>query len=95
MKRFVSKIFRLRNGVLYARTVKLVIAEINLYLCQSFLAYNFVVVVVVVVVVYLFTHRAPKSSQGTRSKVTVRSGSIWNLEMLVFLWREENRNPGP
>ena len=31
------------------------------------------------------THGAPKSSLGTRSKVTVRSRSNWNLEMLVFM----------
>ena len=38
----------------------------------------------------LFTHGAPKSSLGTRSKMTVRSRSNWNLEMLVF---EEGGKP--
>ena len=32
----------------------------------------------------MFTHGTPKSSLGTRSKVTVRSRSNWNLEMLVL-----------
>ena len=41
----------------------------------------------------MFTHGAPKSSLGTRSKVTVRSRSNWNLEMLVFVEEGKPENP--
>ena len=35
--------------------------------------------------VSLFTHGSPKSSLGTRSKVSMRFRSNWNLKMLVFV----------
>ena len=41
----------------------------------------------------MFTHGAPKSSLGTRSKMTVRSRSNWNLEMLVFEEGGKLENP--
>ena len=44
-------------------------------------------------VCYLFTHRAPKSTQGTRSRVTVRFRSNWNLKLLVFVEKGKPEYP--
>ena len=40
----------------------------------------------------LFTHGAPRSSQQLVRKCPCIPGSNWNLEMLVFFRRGENRN---
>ena len=55
----------------------------SVYNCRS--VNNFVIFCKRKKIYNLFTHEAPKSSLGTRSKVSMCSRLNWNLEMLVFV----------